>query len=85
MSIRVRITAPRADYNDTVGSVRFVDGVAETDDPAVVGYCQGAGYDVEALDEDQDDGEPAPPAVPDAPAPPTTAGRSSSRAKPAKE
>ncbi|MFB7452838.1 hypothetical protein [Streptomyces sp. NPDC056194] len=84
MSIRVRITAPRPDYNDTIGAVRFVDGVAETDDPAVIGYCQGAGYTVEALDEDQDD-EPAPPTDPDTPAPPTTAGRSGSRAKAAKE
>lgn len=42
-----RITSPEPGFTGDVGGVHFVQGIAETDDPAVIGYCQGAGYDVE--------------------------------------
>nr|BFD90708.1 hypothetical protein KitaXyl93_20680 [Kitasatospora sp. Xyl93] len=29
------------------GGVHFMDGTAETDDEAVIGYCRGAGYEVD--------------------------------------
>ncbi|NUS53541.1 MAG: hypothetical protein HOV66_01575, partial [Streptomycetaceae bacterium] len=29
------------------GGVHFLDGTAETDDEAVIGYCRGAGYEVD--------------------------------------
>lgn len=31
---------------DGPGDLKFVDGVGETDDPAVISYCQSAGYKV---------------------------------------
>ncbi|WNI16914.1 hypothetical protein [Actinacidiphila sp. ITFR-21] len=40
-----RIETPVAGYTgDGPGGIHFVDGVAETDDPAVISYCHGAGY-----------------------------------------
>lgn len=48
-----RITAPTQGFNGSIGDVRFTDSVAITDDIAVIGYCQGAGYVVE-----YDDAEP---------------------------
>lgn len=43
-----RITALTEGFNGAIGSVQFKDSVAETDDLAVIGYCQGAtGYTVE--------------------------------------
>lgn len=42
-----RITAPVEGFNGTIGDVHFVDSVAETDNLAVIGYCQTAGYTVE--------------------------------------
>lgn len=42
-----RITAPTPGFNDSISTVRFTDSVAITDDIAVIGYCQGAGYVVE--------------------------------------
>lgn len=41
-----KITAPNAEYNGEVGGVRFVDGVAETDNEAVIAYCRAAGYGI---------------------------------------
>ena len=41
-----RIEAPNKEFNGRIGNVVFEDGVAETDDPAVIQYCQGAGYKV---------------------------------------
>ncbi|GII63550.1 hypothetical protein Skr01_36350 [Sphaerisporangium krabiense] len=42
-----RITAPVQGYNGTIGDVVFENGVAETDNPAVIAYCRGAGYTVD--------------------------------------
>ncbi|MET0492914.1 MAG: hypothetical protein ABW000_07250 [Actinoplanes sp.] len=56
-----KINAPDLYYCGTVsarggagaGQVTFRDGVAETDDPVIIGFCRAAGYqiveDVEAL------------------------------------
>lgn len=41
-----RIEAPNTEYSGRIGDVVFKDGVAETDDRAVIQYCQGAGYKV---------------------------------------
>ncbi|MGS2641685.1 hypothetical protein [Streptosporangium sp. G12] len=50
-----KITAPNTQYNGRIGDVGFRDGVAETDNPAVISYCQGAGYDVDGHTADQAD------------------------------
>ncbi|MBG0560722.1 hypothetical protein [Actinoplanes aureus] len=42
----VKIIAPNREYNGTVGDVQFKDGVADTDNPAVLAYCRSAGYEV---------------------------------------
>lgn len=57
-----RITAPVEGYTgDGPGGVPFTDGVAVSDDPAIIGYCQGAGYRVERLDDpDPSDADPDP-------------------------
>lgn len=47
MGQQYKITAPNRTFNDVIGGVRFVDGVATTDDVSVIGYAQGAGYKVE--------------------------------------
>ncbi|MBP2583027.1 hypothetical protein J3A78_003505 [Streptomyces sp. PvR006] len=40
-----RIETPVAGFTgDGPGGLHFVDGVAETDDVAIIGYCRGAGY-----------------------------------------
>jgi hypothetical protein len=51
-----RIAAPNREYNGTIGNVVFEDGVAETDNQAVIAYCRGAGYEVdgETIERDQD-------------------------------
>ncbi|MBM0275327.1 hypothetical protein [Micromonospora tarensis] len=41
-----RIEAPDPSYNGRIGDVEFKDGVATTDNRAVIQYCQGAGYKV---------------------------------------
>ncbi|MCY1141377.1 hypothetical protein OWR29_25545 [Actinoplanes sp. Pm04-4] len=41
------IKAPNGDYNGSIGDVVFTDGVAETDNKAVIAYCRGAGYEVD--------------------------------------
>jgi hypothetical protein len=46
-----RITAPLANFTgEGPGGLSFVDGSATSDSPAIVGYCQGAGYTVEPVD-----------------------------------
>lgn len=56
-----RIEAPVKQPGDVtgVGGLVFTDGVAETDNPAIIGYCQGAGYTVdgEVLNEAPNPGE----------------------------
>lgn len=43
-----RIESPDPHYTGTgPGGVHFEDGVGETDNPAVISYCQGAGYKVD--------------------------------------
>lgn len=42
-----RIVAPTPFTGAGVGGVEFVDGVAETDNHAVIEYCRGAGYVIE--------------------------------------
>lgn len=44
-----RIEAPNPEFEGKIGTVRFIDGVAETEDLAVIGYCQGAGYKVSGV------------------------------------
>ncbi|MFE9253935.1 hypothetical protein [Streptomyces sp. NPDC006879] len=76
----MRITAPVDDFTgEGPGGVPFVDGTATTSDPAVIGYCQGAGYDVQPLDHDPPDAEQ--PTGPDGPPNDKSAGRSAARAK----
>ncbi|MGW2539426.1 hypothetical protein ACWC5I_00760, partial [Kitasatospora sp. NPDC001574] len=42
------IHTPVPGYTGTgPGGIHFVEGVAETDDEAVIGYCRGAGYEVD--------------------------------------
>lgn len=43
-----KITAPVKGFNGAVAGVHFTDSVAETDNEAVIRYCAGAGYKVEA-------------------------------------
>ncbi|WP_424861392.1 hypothetical protein [Streptomyces sp. MMS24-I29] len=77
MPMNVRITAPISDYTgDGPGGLHFTDGTATTDDIAITGYCQGAGYTVEPLDDDPPGKTPTP--EPDGP-PDKSAGRSGSR------
>jgi hypothetical protein len=45
------IKAPNRDYNGQIGDVVFKDGVAETDNKAVLAYCRGAGYEVDGVTE----------------------------------
>ncbi|WP_433793943.1 hypothetical protein [Actinoplanes sp. CA-252034] len=40
------IVAPNREYNGQIGDVVFKNGRAETDNTAVIGYCRGAGYEV---------------------------------------
>lgn len=77
MPMNVRITAPLGDFTgDGPGGLHFINGTATTSDVAIIGYCQGAGYDVEQLDDsplDDDSTEP------DGPPDTKSAGRSGSR------
>jgi hypothetical protein len=44
-----RITTPVPGYSGQgPGNIMFQDGVGESDDPAVIAYCQGAGYGIDA-------------------------------------
>ncbi|MFJ7902378.1 hypothetical protein ACIQ6V_18110 [Streptomyces sp. NPDC096198] len=77
-----RITAPHDDYTGPgPGDLQFIAGAATTSDPATFGYCQGAGYTVEPLDESAPPGD-APTADQNGPPDTTSAGRTTSRSKP---
>ncbi|NUK09754.1 hypothetical protein HRW18_17425 [Streptomyces lunaelactis] len=70
--MNVRITAPLGDFTgDGPGGLHFINGTATTSDVAIIGYCQGAGYDVELLDDDVTE--------PDGPTDTKSAGRSGPR------
>ncbi|RZU21735.1 hypothetical protein EV567_2240 [Streptomyces sp. BK239] len=76
----VRITAPVSGFTgEGPGGLPFVDGTATTSDPAIIGYCQGAGYTVEPLDDDPPDDESA--TEPDGPSDTKSTGRSAARTK----
>ncbi|WP_405679303.1 hypothetical protein OG859_18650 [Streptomyces sp. NBC_00048] len=80
MPVIMRITAPVTDFTgDGPGGIPFVDGAATTSDPAVIGYCQGAGYTVEPLGDDPPDTEQS--SEQDGPADTTSTGRSAARGK----
>ncbi|MEV0410311.1 hypothetical protein AB0I68_05715 [Streptomyces sp. NPDC050448] len=80
MPVIMRITAPVTDFTgDGPGGIPFVDGIATTSDPAVIGYCQGAGYTVEPLGDDPPDTEQH--SEQDGPADTTSTGRSAARSK----
>lgn len=43
-----RITTPVPGYNGQgPGNLQFQDGVAESDDPAILAYCESAGYGID--------------------------------------
>jgi len=47
MAKKTKITAPNAEYSGVgVGGLVFSDGVAETDNDAVINYCRDAGYGI---------------------------------------
>lgn len=55
------IKAPNREYNGQIGDVVFKDGVAETDNLAVINYCRDAGYEVDGkTDNPADTGMPEP-------------------------
>ncbi|MEU2746670.1 hypothetical protein ABZ613_10260 [Streptomyces collinus] len=75
----VRITAPVIGFTgEGPGGLPFVDGTATTCDPAIIGYCQGAGYTVEPLDDPPDDESDT---EPDGPSDTRSTGRSAARGK----
>lgn len=44
-----RITTPVPGYNGQgPGNLQFQDGVAHSDDPAILDYCRGAGYGIDS-------------------------------------
>lgn len=43
------IKAPNTEYQGSIGDVVFREGVAETDNTAVIEYCRGAGYEVDGI------------------------------------
>lgn len=45
-----RITTKQKDYNEVLGSLRFVDGVAQTDDKWMAEWCRGRGFTVEEVE-----------------------------------
>ncbi|MET8765857.1 hypothetical protein [Streptomyces sp. NPDC004658] len=56
-----RITTPVPGYSGQgPGNLHFNNGVAETDDEAIIAYCRGAGYGIDA-----DPPEPEKPQIPD--------------------
>lgn len=52
------IKAPVAEFNGIVGGVQFANGEAETDNAAVIAYCEAAGYTVEHAPEPEPEGNP---------------------------
>ncbi|MFJ7208227.1 hypothetical protein ACIQWR_32460 [Streptomyces sp. NPDC098789] len=80
MPVIMRITAPVADFTgEGPGGVQFTEGTATTSDPAVIGYCQGAGYRVEPLGDDPPDIEQS--SEQNGPPDEKSAGRSAARSK----
>lgn len=63
-----KIIAPSKGFSGEVGGVQFTDGVAETDNQAVISYCRGAGYSVDGTAKDAPK-EPESPDPRDLPAP----------------
>lgn len=53
-----RITTKQKNYNEVLGSLRFVDGVAQTDDKWMAEWCRGRGFTVEKI-EPETKGEPS--------------------------
>lgn len=45
-----RITTKQKDYNEVLGLLRFVDGVAQTDDKWMAEWCRGRGFTVEEVE-----------------------------------
>lgn len=45
-----RITTKQKNYNEVLGSLRFVDGVAQTDDKWMAEWCRGRGFTVEKVE-----------------------------------
>lgn len=45
-----RIMTKQKDYNEVLGSLRFVDGVAQTDDKWMAEWCRGRGFSVEEVE-----------------------------------
>ena len=45
-----RITTKQKDYNEVLGSLRFVDGVAQTEDKWMTEWCRGRGFMVEEVE-----------------------------------
>lgn len=45
-----RITTKQKNYNEVFGSLRFVDGVAQTDDKWMAEWCRGRGFTVEEVE-----------------------------------
>lgn len=55
-----RITTKQKDYNEVLGSLRFVDGVAQTDDKWMAEWCRGRGFTVETVPDAEPDQKDAP-------------------------
>lgn len=45
-----RITTKQKNYNEVLGALRFVDGVAQTDDKWMAEWCRGRGFTVEEVE-----------------------------------
>lgn len=45
-----RITTKQKNYNEVLGTLRFVDGVAQTDDKWMAEWCRGRGFTVEEVE-----------------------------------
>ncbi|MFG2671365.1 hypothetical protein [Streptomyces sp. NPDC048445] len=57
-----RITTPVPGYSGQgPGNLQFQDGVAESDDPAIIAYCEGAGYGIDGAPPKREAAEPPDP------------------------
>lgn len=53
-----KITAPNTEYNRKIGTVRFADGSAETDDPWMADWFSGRqGFEVTEIPPEQEAAE----------------------------
>lgn len=77
------IKAPVAEFNGTVGGVQFANGAAETNNAAVIAYCEAAGYTVEHAPEPkgnpEKDPEPEKTPAPEPEKAPDTGGKPAGR------